>query len=118
MYIYEIDNLICTNLLRFAAQLYKMSDNSPTSYKQSFDMITPESEEIDKKLLWGFPIPPFVSDKVVTWVEENFQEPAINFKEQNVMKKVHTLSYFHDYSIFIIIHLSSLLALLKNKHEK
>lgn len=65
---------------------------SASTFKQNFDLVTPEFEE-DPKLLWGsVPVPPFVSDKVVTWVEENFPHqppPAVEFRGQNVLKKVN-----------------------------
>lgn len=63
---------------------------SPTSaLRLSFDNISPESEEPDvNKRLWGVPVPPFVSDKVVNWIEEEFNEPPIFYNGDSVIKKV------------------------------
>lgn len=62
---------------------------SPTSaLRLSFDNISPETEEPENKRLWGVPVPPFVSDKVVSWIEEEFTEPPIFFNDVLVLKKV------------------------------
>lgn len=64
---------------------------SESTFKQNFDLVTPEFDE-DPKVLWGVPVPPFVSDKVVSWVEENFPSPPpqhIEFKGLNVLRKVN-----------------------------
>jgi myotubularin-related protein 6/7/8 len=65
-----------------------MTNISPTSFKQNFDMVSPECDDPDQKMLWGVLMPPFVSDKVVNWMEENFQEPLIEFKGLSCVKKV------------------------------
>lgn len=63
---------------------------SPTSaLRLSFDNISPETDEPDvNKRLWGVPVPPFVSDKVVSWIEEEFQEAPIYYNGNSVLKKV------------------------------
>lgn len=63
---------------------------SPTSaLRLSFDNISPESEEPpDGKRLWGVPVPPFVSDKVVSWIEEEFNEAPVYYNGNCVLKKV------------------------------
>uniref|UniRef100_A0A182UBX8 phosphatidylinositol-3,5-bisphosphate 3-phosphatase n=1 Tax=Anopheles melas TaxID=34690 RepID=A0A182UBX8_9DIPT len=74
---------------------------SASTFKQNFDLVTPEFEE-DPKLLWGsVPVPPFVSDKVVTWVEENFPHqppPAVEFRGQNVLKKIENVRMIDRYN--------------------
>lgn len=73
-----------------------LSPSASSTFKQNFDLVTPEFEE-DPKLLWGVPVPPFVSDKVVSWVEENFPSPSppqpIEFRGFNVLKKVTTTNF-------------------------
>jgi len=63
---------------------------SPTSaLRLSFDNISPETEEPpDGKRLWGMPVPPFVSDKVVSWIEEEFNEAPVYYNGNCVLKKV------------------------------
>ena len=63
---------------------------SPTSaLRLSFDNISPETEEPENKRLWGVPVPPFVSDKVVSWIEEEFTDPPIFFNDFLVLRKVN-----------------------------
>lgn len=62
---------------------------SPTSViRLSFDNISPETEEPESKRLWGVPVPTFVSEKVVTWLEEEFTNPPIFYNDKLVLKKV------------------------------
>lgn len=63
---------------------------SPTSaLRLSFDNISPETEEPpDGKRLWGVPVPPFVSEKVVSWIEEEFNEAPVYYNGNSVLKKV------------------------------
>jgi len=65
---------------------------SPTSaLRLSFDNISPESEEPPdgNKRLWGVPVPPFVSEKVVSWIEEEFNEAPVFYNGNSVLKKVY-----------------------------
>ncbi|XP_058458344.1 myotubularin-related protein 8 isoform X2 [Malaya genurostris] len=76
--------------------------HSPSSsmFKQDFDLVTPEFE-VDPKVLWGVIVPPFVSDKVVSWVEENFPSspsPQCEFKGINVMKKIENVRMIDRYN--------------------
>lgn len=67
---------------------------SPTSaLRLSFDNISPETEEPENKRLWGVPVPPFVSDKVVSWIEEEFTDPPIFYNDILVLKKVGLLIF-------------------------
>ncbi|XP_065077217.1 myotubularin-related protein 8 isoform X2 [Ochlerotatus camptorhynchus] len=73
---------------------------SESTFKQNFDLVTPEFEE-DPKVLWGVPVPPFVSDKVVSWVEENFPSPPpqlIEFKGLNVLRKIENVRMIDRYN--------------------
>ncbi|XP_055602796.1 myotubularin-related protein 8 isoform X2 [Uranotaenia lowii] len=74
---------------------------SASSFKQNFDLVTPEFEE-DPKVLWGVTIPPFVSDKVVSWVEENFPSPPapqqIEFRGFLVLKKIEGVRMIDRYN--------------------
>ncbi|XP_039441156.1 myotubularin-related protein 8 isoform X2 [Culex pipiens pallens] len=78
-----------------------LSPSASSSFKQNFDLVTPEFEE-DPKLLWGVPVPPFVSDKVVSWVEENFPSPSppppIEFRGLNVLKKIENVRMIDRYN--------------------
>lgn len=70
---------------------------SPTSaLRLSFDNISPETEEPENKRLWGVPVPPFVSDKVVSWIEEEFTDPPIFYNDILVLKKVFYFKYLQD----------------------
>lgn len=73
---------------------------SPTSaLRLSFDNISPETDEPDiNKRLWGVPVPPFVSDKVVSWIEEEFQETPIYYNGDNVIKKVENVRMIDRYN--------------------
>ncbi|XP_054736354.1 myotubularin-related protein 8 isoform X1 [Anastrepha obliqua] len=73
---------------------------SPTSaLRLSFDNISPESEEPDaNKRLWGVPVPPFVSDKVVSWIEEEFNEPPIFYNGNAVIRKVENVRMIDRYN--------------------
>lgn len=65
---------------------------SPTSaLRLSFDNISPETEEPPdgNKRLWGVPVPPFVSEKVVSWIEEEFNEAPVFYNGNSVLKKVN-----------------------------
>lgn len=69
-------------------------DLSPTSsLRLNFDKLTPETDDPDpQKLLWGLPVPPFMSDKVVSWIEDGFNnDPLISYNGQNIVKKVKSL---------------------------
>lgn len=63
---------------------------SPTSsLRLNFDNISPETEEPEEnKRIWGVPVPPFVSEKVVSWIEEEFNEPPIYYNGNAVIRKV------------------------------
>lgn len=62
---------------------------SPTSIMRlHFDQLTPETDDPEKKMLFGVPMPPFVSDKVISWIEDGLTEPLIYFKGLDVLKKV------------------------------
>ncbi|KAI8128627.1 Myotubularin-related protein 8 [Lucilia cuprina] len=72
---------------------------SPTSaLRLSFDNISPETEEPENKRLWGVPVPPFVSDKVVSWIEEEFTDPPIFFNDFLVLKKVENVRMIDRYN--------------------
>ncbi|XP_067631300.1 myotubularin-related protein 6 isoform X1 [Eurosta solidaginis] len=73
---------------------------SPTSsLRLTFDNISPESEEPDaNKRLWGMPVPPFVSDKVVSWIEEEFNEPPIFYNGNAVLHKVENVRMIDRYN--------------------
>ncbi|XP_037941946.1 uncharacterized protein LOC119674861 [Teleopsis dalmanni] len=73
---------------------------SPTSaLRLSFDNISPETEEPEpNKRLWGVPVPPFVSEKVVSWIEEEFNEPPIYYNGNNVIKKVENVRMIDRYN--------------------
>uniref|UniRef100_A0A1B0FPT2 phosphatidylinositol-3,5-bisphosphate 3-phosphatase n=1 Tax=Glossina morsitans morsitans TaxID=37546 RepID=A0A1B0FPT2_GLOMM len=72
---------------------------SPTSaLRLSFDNISPETEEPESKRLWGVPVPPFVSDKVVTWLEEEFTDPPIFYGDTLVLKKVENVRMIDRYN--------------------
>jgi myotubularin-related protein 6/7/8 len=56
---------------------------SPTgSFKQNFDLISPECDE-EQKSLFGVPLPPFLSEKVVNWVEETFPSSTAGHSGHN-----------------------------------
>lgn len=65
---------------------------SPVStLRLRFDQISPETtddENVVQKSLWGFPVPPFVSGRVVSWIENELQPPTVTFNEIIVEKKV------------------------------
>lgn len=74
---------------------------SPTSQlRLRFDQLSPETDEIvvdessgicggSGKTILGFPIPSFVSGRVVSWLEkELLQQPVIMFKDIICVKKV------------------------------
>uniref|UniRef100_A0A1A9W9M5 Myotubularin phosphatase domain-containing protein n=1 Tax=Glossina brevipalpis TaxID=37001 RepID=A0A1A9W9M5_9MUSC len=72
---------------------------SPTSaLRLSFDNISPETEEPESKRLFGVPVPPFVSDKVVTWLEEEFTDPPIFYGDTLVLKKVENVRMIDRYN--------------------
>ncbi|XP_055536846.1 myotubularin-related protein 8 isoform X4 [Wyeomyia smithii] len=73
---------------------------SASTFKQNFDLVTPEFEE-DPKVLWGVTVPPFVSEKVVSWVEENFPSsppPLVEFKGINALKKIENVRMIDRYN--------------------
>ncbi|XP_016929607.2 phosphatidylinositol-3,5-bisphosphate 3-phosphatase MTMR6 isoform X1 [Drosophila suzukii] len=74
---------------------------SPTSaLRLSFDNISPESEEPPdgNKRLWGVPVPPFVSEKVVSWIEEEFNEAPVFYNGNSVLKKVENVRMIDRYN--------------------
>ncbi|XP_058834497.1 myotubularin-related protein 8 isoform X2 [Topomyia yanbarensis] len=73
---------------------------STSMFKQNFDLVTPEFE-VDPKVLWGVTVPPFVSDKVVSWVEENFPSSPPShseFKGINILKKIENVRMIDRYN--------------------
>ena len=65
---------------------------SPTgSFRQNFDLISPECDE-EQKSLFGVPLPPFVSEKVVNWVEENFPSSSTSHTNHHQIIEYHGLN--------------------------
>lgn len=62
---------------------------SPTSVlRLKFDDMSPETDEIQKKKLWGLTVPPFVSSKIVNWIEDIQIQSPIFFKDFCCLRKV------------------------------
>lgn len=64
------------------------------SFRQNFDLVTPEGDGPDKNSLWGLPVREFVPDTVISWVEHLQDEAPIIFQGNNVLKKV--LAYLNN----------------------
>lgn len=62
---------------------------SPTSkLRLKFDDMSPETDEIRRKKLWGLTVPPFVSSKIVNWIEDIQTDSPIWFKDFCCLRKV------------------------------
>lgn len=62
---------------------------SPTSeLRLKFDDISPETDEVCKKKLWGLTVPPFVSSKIVNWIEDIQIDSPILYKDFYCLRKV------------------------------
>lgn len=69
-------------------------DGDSNGFKQNFDLITPESDEPEKKYMWGLPVPEFVPETFVSWMEYFQEDEKIELHGDNVVKKVGSMNDF------------------------
>lgn len=67
---------------------------SPTSeLRLKFDDLSPETDGVRKKKLWGVTVPPFVSSKIVNWIEDIQTTSPIWFKDFCCLRKVFQFNF-------------------------
>lgn len=73
---------------------------SPTSsLRLHFDQLSPETDDVldERKMLWGMPVPLFLSDKIGPWIDNNQHQPhqdsastasSVSFDDFSIIRKV------------------------------
>lgn len=80
---------VCDDYKEQAGNSSDNSDGCDHAFKQNFDLVTPETDEPQPKQLWGLPMPEFVPETFVSWVEHLQEEPHYELHGKDVIKKVN-----------------------------
>lgn len=76
----------------------KMMLSPTSSLRLHFDQLSPETDDTleERKMLWGMPVPLFLSDKIGPWIDNNQQQDlvastasSVSFEDFSVLRKVY-----------------------------